>query len=41
MSELNCGMENLEKVQRKIISRGLKNVGKLYETQPGEERILE
>lgn len=35
--ELNYSVENLEKVQRIILSRGLNNVGKLE--KPGEERV--
>lgn len=37
MTELNYSVENLEKVQRIILSRGLKDVGKLEE--PGEKRV--
>lgn len=39
MSELNYDVENLEKVERVVLSTGLKNVGKLEES--GEARVSE
>ena len=39
MSELNYNVENLEEVERVVLSTGLKNVGKLEES--GEARVSE